>query len=118
MNYSMPEEIRLGLKENWKQFTLLVIINAFVGGMVGLERSIFPQFAEESFGMTSHSAVLSFIMAFGLSKALANYYTGRLANRFGRRNLLLAGWLLAIPIPFLLIYAGSWNWVVFANILL
>jgi predicted MFS family arabinose efflux permease len=114
----MPNEVRLGLKENWKQFTLLVIINAFVGGMVGLERSIFPQFAEESFGVTSHSAVLSFIVAFGLSKALANYYTGRLANRFGRRNLLLAGWLLAIPIPFLLIYAGSWNWVVFANILL
>ena len=118
MNYSMPEEIRLGLKENWKQFTLLVIINAFVGGMVGLERSIFPQFAEESFGITSHSAVLSFITAFGISKALANYYTGRLANRLGRRNLLLIGWLLAIPIPFLLIYAGSWNWVVFANVLL
>ncbi len=114
----MPNEIRLGLKENWKQFTLLVVINAFVGGMVGLERSIFPQFAEESFGVTSHSAVLSFIVAFGISKALANYYTGRLANRFGRRNLLLAGWLLAIPIPFLLIYASSWNWVVFANILL
>lgn len=86
--------------------------------MVGLERSIFPQFAEESFGLTSHSAVLSFITAFGISKALANYYTGRLANRFGRRNLLLAGWLLAIPIPFLLIYAASWNWVVFANVLL
>jgi MFS family permease len=113
-----PNEIRLGLKENWKQFTLLVIINAFVGGMVGLERSIFPQFAEESFGLTSHSAVLSFITAFGLSKALANYYTGRLANRFGRRNLLLTGWLIAIPIPFMLIYAGSWNWVVFANVLL
>jgi predicted MFS family arabinose efflux permease len=115
---TFPDEIRLGLKQNWKQFTLLVVINAFVGGMVGLERSIFPQFAEESFGVTSHSAVLSFIVAFGLSKALANYYTGRLANRFGRRNMLLAGWLLAIPIPFLLIYAGSWNWVVFANILL
>jgi len=114
----IPEEIRLGLKENWKQFTLLVVINAFVGGMVGLERSIFPQFAEQSFGLTSHSAVLSFIMAFGLSKALANYYTGRLANRFGRRNLLLIGWLLAIPIPLILIYASSWNWVVFANVLL
>lgn len=118
MRNQIPNEIRLGLKENWKQFTLLVIINAFVGGMVGLERSIFPQFAEEIFGVTSHSAVLSFITAFGISKALANYYTGNLANRYGRRNLLLAGWLLAIPIPFLLIYAGSWNWVVFANVLL
>ena len=118
MNKTLPDEIRLGLKENWKQFTLLVIINAFVGGMVGLERSIFPQFAEESFGITSHSAVLSFITAFGLSKALANYYTGRLANTLGRRNLLLIGWLLALPIPFLLINAGSWNWVVFANVLL
>ncbi|TNF74876.1 MAG: MFS transporter, partial [Bacteroidetes bacterium] len=81
MKGTFPDEIRLGLKQNWKQFTLLVVINAFVGGMVGLERSIFPQFAEESFGVTSHSAVLSFIVAFGLSKALANYYTGRLANR-------------------------------------
>ena len=108
----------MGLRENWKQFTLLVVINAFVGGMVGLERSIFPQFAESEFGITSRTAILSFIVAFGLSKALANYYTGRLANRFGRRNLLLGGWLLAIPIPFLLIYAPSWNWVVAANILL
>ncbi len=118
MGSNIPDEIRLGLKENWKQFTLLVIINAFVGGMVGLERSIFPQFAEAQFGITSKTAILSFIAAFGVSKALANYYTGRLANRFGRRNLLLAGWLLAIPIPFLLIYAGNWNWVVFANVLL
>ena len=108
----------MGLRENRKQFTLLVVINAFVGGMVGLERSIFPQFAESEFGITSRTAILSFIVAFGLSKALANYYTGRLANRFGRRNLLLGGWLLAIPIPFLLIYAPSWNWVVAANILL
>ena len=118
MKENTPHEIRLGLRENWKQFTLLVIINAFVGGMVGLERSIFPQFAEAQFGITSNTAILSFIIAFGISKALANYYTGRLANRFGRRNLLLVGWLLAMPIPFLLIHAASWNWVVFANILL
>ena len=118
MKDRLPNEIRLGLKENWKQFTLLLLINAFVGGMVGLERSIFPQFAEAQFGLASKTAILSFITAFGISKALANYYTGRLADRFGRRNLLLCGWLLAIPIPFLLIHAGSWNWVVFANILL
>lgn len=114
----MQPEIKLGLRQNWKQFTLLVVINAFVGGMVGLERSIFPQFAEQEFGITSKTAILSFITAFGISKALANYYTGRLANRFGRRNLLVAGWALALPIPVILIHAGSWNWVVFANILL
>jgi MFS family permease len=112
------DQIKLGLKENWKQFTLLLIVNAFVGGMVGMERSIFPQFAELEFGVTSKTAILSFIVAFGISKAIANYYTGKLANRFGRRNLLLMGWLLALPIPFLLIYANSWNWVIFANVLL
>ena len=108
----------LGLKQNWKQFTLLVIVNAFVGGMVGMERSIFPQFAELNFGIASKSAILSFITAFGFSKALANYYTGRLANTFGRRNLLIFGWILALPIPFLLIFAPNCETVIFANILL
>ncbi len=112
------EDIQLGLKENWKQFTILVIINAFVGGMVGMERTIIPQFAEEVFGIASKTAILSFITAFGLSKALANYYTGRLANRFGRKKLLLAGWVIALPVPFLLMYAPGWNWVIFANVLL
>jgi MFS family permease len=114
----MTQNIQLGLQENWKQFTLLVVINAFVGGMIGMERSIFPQFAEMEFGIASKTAILSFIMAFGVTKAIANYYAGRLANRFGRRNLLLFGWLLAIPIPFVLIYAPNWSWVVFANVLL
>ncbi len=112
------DSVQLGLKENWKQFSLLLIINAFVGGMVGLERSIFPQFAETKFGIGSSTAILSFIMAFGLAKAIANYYTGRLANRFGRKQLLVAGWMLALPVPLLLIYASSWNWVIAANILL
>jgi len=110
--------IQLGLRENWKQFTLLVIVNAFVGGMIGMERSIFPQFAELEFGVASRTAMLSFITAFGITKAIANYYTGRLANRFGRRNLLLVGWLLAIPVPFMLIYAPSWLFVIAANVLL
>lgn len=114
----MTKEIKLGLKENWKQFTLLVVINAFVGGMIGMERTIFPQFAASEFGIASKTAVLSFITAFGITKAIANYYTGRLANQFGRRNLLLFGWLLAIPIPFLLISAPNWAWVIFANVLL
>ncbi len=108
----------LGLKQNWKQFTLLVIVNAFVGGMVGMERSIFPQFAELNFGIASKSAILSFITAFGISKAIANYYTGRLANAFGRRNLLIFGWILALPIPYLLIFAPNWETVIFANVLL
>lgn len=114
----MTDNIKLGLKENWKQFTLLVIINAFVGGMIGMERSIFPQFAELKFGIASNTAILSFLIAFGITKAFANYYTGRLANKFGRKNLLLFGWFIAIPIPFLLIYAPNWSLVIFANVLL
>ena len=114
----MSDTVKLGLKQNWKQFTILVIVNAFVGGMVGLERTIFPKFAEIEFGVASKTAILSFIIAFGITKALTNYFTGKLANRFGRKNLLLAGWVFALPIPFILIHAPSWNWVVFANILL
>jgi len=114
----MKKQVKLGLRENWLQFTILVIVNAFVGGMVGLERTIFPKFAEIEFGVASKTAILSFIIAFGITKAITNYFTGKLANRFGRKNLLLLGWLFAIPIPFILINATSWNWVIFANILL
>ncbi len=112
------KNIRLGLKENWKQFTLLVIVNAFVGGMVGLERTIFPEFAFENFGISSYVAILSFITAFGLSKAITNYFAGKLANSFGRKNLLILGWIIALPIPFMLIYAESWYVVVLSNGLL
>lgn len=114
----MAENFQVGLKKNWKQFTLLIIVNAFVGGMIGLERTIIPQFAEIKFGIASKTAILSFITAFGIVKAVANYFTGRLANKYGRKNLLLFGWLLAIPVPFILINAPSWNWVIFANVLL
>ena len=112
------KDIQLGLRENWRQFTLLVIVNLFVGGMVGMERAILPDFADSIFGIASKTAILSFITAFGISKALANYYTGRLANLFGRRNLLLTGWVFAMPVPILLIYAPDWSWVIFANVLL
>jgi MFS family permease len=112
------QNVQLGLKENWKQFTLLVIINAFVGGMVGLERSILPSLAEHEFQIAAKTAILSFIVVFGIVKAITNYYTGTLANRFGRRNLLILGWVFGIPIPFILMYAPNWNWIIGANILL
>jgi MFS family permease len=112
------ENVVLGLKENWKQFTLLVIINAFVGGMIGLERTIIPQIAEADFGLAAKTAILSFIVVFGVTKAITNYYTGTLANKFGRKNLLIAGWLFAIPVPIILIFATNWNWVIVANIFL
>lgn len=94
------------------------MVNAFVGVMVGLERTIFPQFAEQEFGISSKTAILSFIAVFGVSKAISNYYTGKLTNRYNRRTLLIIGWLIALPIPFILIYAPNWNWVVFSNVLL
>jgi len=110
--------VNLGLKHNWKQFTLLVIINGFVGGMVGLERTILPKIAETDFQIAANTAILSFIIVFGITKAITNYYTGRLANKFGRKNLLILGWLIGLPIPIILIYAPSWSWIVTANILL
>jgi MFS family permease len=108
----------LGLRANWKQFTLLVIVNAFVGGMVGIERTVLPMLAEVDFGIASRTAALSFIMAFGISKAVSNYFVGRLAGRFGRKRMLVTGWLLALPVPFMLIHADAWSWIVAANILL
>ena len=112
------DKVKLGLKENWKQFLLLVIINAFVGGMVGLERTILPEIAEVDFGIAAKTAILSFIIVFGIVKAITNYYTGALADKFGRKNLLVLGWVIALPIPFILIFATSWNWIIFANVLL
>lgn len=109
---------RFGLQTNWKQFSLLVVINAFVGAMVGLERSIFPEFAEKVFGITSTTAILSFIAAFGISKAITNYFTGRLVAEFGRKKVLVAGWLVALPVPIVLINATAWQWVILANVLL
>jgi MFS family permease len=110
--------IKLGLKENLYQFILLVVVNAFVGGMVGLERTILPQIAEAEFHIAAKTAVLSFIIVFGIVKAFTNYFTGTLANKFGRKNLLTIGWLFVIPVPFLLMFATSWNWIIAANVLL
>ena len=107
-----------GLKENLTQFILLLIVNAFVGGMIGIERTIIPQFASNNFNISSHSAILSFIIAFGMTKACTNLLFGKLANLMGRRKLLIIGWLFAIPVPIILINANFWSWIIFANILL
>ena len=115
---TQADHIKLGLKENLLQFILLVIVNAFIGGMVGLERAILPQIANEEFHISSASAILSFIIVFGVAKAITNYFTGQLSNKYGRKNLLVAGWLLAIPIPFILMWANRWEWIVAGNILL
>src|SRR5512143_1273474 len=110
--------VRLGLRENLAQFSLLVVVNAFVGAMVGMERSILPAIAEQDFHLAARSAVLSFIVVFGVTKALTNYLAGRLSDRFGRKQVLVGGWLVATPVPFLLMWAPSWGWVLFANGLL
>ncbi|MEY4458894.1 MAG: hypothetical protein RIT38_99 [Bacteroidota bacterium] len=108
----------LGLQQNLPQFVLLIVVNAFVGAMIGIERSIFPQFAAFKFDIHSTSVILSFIVIFGFSKAIANYFSGYLAVKYTRKKVLLLGWILALPVPFIFIYAPSWNWIVFANVLL
>jgi MFS family permease len=111
-------QVRLGLRENLPQFSLLVVVNAFVGAMVGLERTILPPIAEQEFHLAAKTAVLSFIIVFGVTKALTNYLAGRLSDRFGRKQVLVGGWLVAVPVPFLLMWAPSWGWVLAANALL
>lgn len=108
----------LGLRENLAQFILLVFVNAFVGGMVGLERTLIPELADFKFSIDTKTALLSFIMAFGFSKAISNYFTGRWSNRIGRKKILVLGWLFALPIPFMIIHSSSWNWIIWANIFL
>lgn len=111
-------QIKLGLKENAFQFGLLVIVNAFVGAMIGLERSILPELGEKEFGLAAKSAILSFIVVFGFTKAAMNYFAGRLSDRFGRKVVLIAGWAFAIPVPFLLMWAPTWDWILVANLFL
>lgn len=111
-------QIQLGLKHNWKQFSLLVLINGFVGGMVGLERTILPEIAEVDFGIASKTSILSFILVFGIVKAISNYYAGAWADKVGRKWLLVIGWVFALPVPILLMTAEAWSIIILANILL
>ncbi|WP_224544749.1 MFS transporter [Mesorhizobium sp. CA16] len=110
--------VALGLKANWKQFSLLVLINAFVGGMVGIERTVVPLIGAEEFGVASTTLVVSFIVSFGVVKACANLVSGQLADRWGRKRVLILGWLFGLPVPFIIIWAPSWGWIVAANALL
>jgi MFS family permease len=114
-NESSP---RLGLRQNAAQFTLLVVVNALVGGMLGQERTVVPLLGEQEFGLRAYTAGLTFILAFGLAKAAGNYVAGTWSDRFGRKPVLVAGWLVAVPVPLLLIWAPTWSWVVAANVLL
>ncbi len=108
----------LGLRQNLAQFSLLVLVNAFVGGMVGLERAILPLIAEREFGLVSKSVILSFIVGFGFVKALTNLAAGRFSDRIGRKGLLVGGWIVGLPVPLILMWAPSWGWITVANFLL
>jgi MFS family permease len=110
--------VRLGLRENLGQFALLVGVNALVGGMIGQERTVLPLLATDTFGITAFTATLSFVLAFGAVKAITNFFAGTLSDRFGRKPVLVAGWLIGLPVPFILIFAPTWSWVIFANVLL
>jgi MFS family permease len=114
----MTSSIALGLRANWRQFSLLVLINAFVGGMVGLERTVVPLIGSEEFKIASTTLIVSFIVSFGVVKALANLVSGQLADTWGRKRVLVLGWLFGLPVPFIIMWAPSWEWIVFANALL
>ncbi len=110
--------VTLGLRANWPQFSLLVLINAFVGGMVGLERTVVPLIGSEEFKLASTTLVVSFIVSFGIVKALANLVSGHFADTWGRKRVLVIGWLFGLPVPFIVMWAPSWEWVIAANALL
>ena len=112
------QPVRLGLAENWRQFVLLLIVNACVGGMVGLERTVVPLIGAQTFHLADTTLITSFIVSFGVAKALTNLVSGSLADRFSRKPVLLGGWLIGLPVPVMIMLAPSWGWIVFANVLL
>ncbi len=114
----VPSKKQLGLGANWQQFSLLVLINGFVGAMVGLERTVLPLLAEEEFGLAAGTVALSFLVSFGLVKAATNFFAGRLGDLYGRKPILVIGWCVGIPVPLMIMWAPSWAWVVAANVLL
>lgn len=111
-------EIKLGLRQNIQQFLILVLVNAFVGAMIGLEQTVVPLIGKNEFGIESNAIIVSFIASFGAVKAILNLYAGNLSDRWGRKNVLVLGWLFGIPVPFILLFAPDWNWIIFANVLL
>jgi MFS family permease len=110
--------IRLGLKANINQFLLLVLVNAFVGAMIGLEQSVIPLLGKEEFGLESNTLILSFIASFGIVKAILNLFAGNLSDRWNRKKVLVLGWLFGVPVPFILLYAPDWIWILLANVIL
>lgn len=110
--------IKLGLKPNINQFLLLIVVNAFVGAMIGLEQTVIPILGKEEFDLESNALILSFIASFGIVKAILNLFAGSLSDKFGRKNVLILGWLFGLPVPFILLFAPNWNWILFANVLL
>lgn len=118
INAHVTKSLTVGIRANWRQFALLMLVNSFVGAMVGMERSVLPLFAEKEFGITSQAVVLSFLVSFGLAKASSNLFAGILADRWGRKVVLVGGWLVGLPVPWLLIFATNWSQVVLANLLL
>ncbi len=118
MEHQHTPAVRLGLKENWRQFSLLILVNAFVGGMIGLERTVVPLIGSEQFGLVLKTSIFSFIVSFGVVKACSNLVSGALADSFSRKGVLVVGWLVGVPVPFMIMLAPSWGWIVGANILL
>ena len=114
---SQSDSIKLGLRPNIQQFLILVLVNAFVGAMIGLEQTVVPLIGKDEFGIESNAIILSFIASFGAVKAVLNLFAGKLSDRWGRKNVLVLGWLFGIPVPIILLLAPDWNWIIFANVL-
>ena len=117
-NNTKTKEIKLGLRQNIQQFLILVLVNAFVGAMIGLEQTVVPLIGKNEFGIETNAIIVSFIASFGAVKAFLNLYAGNLSDKWARKNVLILGWLFGIPVPIILLFAPDWNWIIIANILL